>query len=344
MGGLSEGSRSQESQLAPGPARDWAGFPPRRAVCKIRRESHGVSIETALRQARRYTGSVRPTWKNFPYLLQRSVVAAADDNCFGIAKGAAYSALLSFFPVLTSAAAILVQTRAEFVSDTIEGFLAQVVPPGTEDLVMRQFQVRGARPWLVLAVAALVSLWAASSVFKSLMEGFQAAYRVPRSRNFWQNTGVAIALVLLSAMPLVAASALLLFGTQVENAVLGWMKVDPLWNPWAWVWELVSRLARYAVAFATTILVTMLLYYFGPNRQQHFPALFPGAALATLLWMLATNGFGWYVRHMAHYNVMYGSIGASIALLVWMYLVAAIALLGCEFNAEYERLGKAPTE
>ena len=56
---------------------------------------------------------------------------------------------------------------------------------------------------------------------------------------------------------------------------------------------------------------------------------------------LATIGFAWYVRHMAHYNVMYGSIGASIALLVWMYLSAAVALLGCEFNAEYERLAKA---
>ena len=285
-----------------------------------------------------------PTWKTFPYLLQRSVVAAADDNCFSIAKGAAYSALLSFFPVLTSAAAILLQTRAQFVHDTIESFLAQVVPPGTEDLVMRQFQARGTRPWLVLAVAALVSLWAASSVFKSLIEGFQAAYRVPRSRNFWQNTAVATSLVLVSAVPLVAASALLLFGTQVENAVLGWIKVDPLWNPWAWAWELLSRLARYAVAFGTTILVTMLLYYFGPKRRQRFTALFPGAALAAVLWMLATNGFGWYVRHVAHYNVVYGSIGASIALLIWMSRVAAVALLGWEFNAEYERLGRGPVE
>jgi membrane protein len=268
-------------------------------------------------------------------------MAAADDNCFGIAKGAAYSALLSFFPVLTSATAILIQTRADFVSQTIESFLSQVVPPGTEEVVMRQFQDRGARPSLVLALAGLVSLWAASSVIKSLIEGFQAAYRVPRNRNFWQNTGVAMSLVLMSGVPLVAVSALLLFGNQVENAVLDWLKVDPLWNPLAWVWEFLSRLARYALTFATMILVTMLLYYFGPNRKQRFAALFPGAVLATILWMLATLGFGWYVRHMAHYNVMYGSIGASIALLVWMYLSAAVALLGCEFNAEYERLAKA---
>ena len=65
--------------------------------------------------------------------------------------------------------------------------------------------------------------------------------------------------------------------------------------------------------------------------------MWPGAVLATLLWLLATSGFGWYVRHVANYNVVYGSIGAGIALLVWMYLMAAIALIGCEFNAEYER-------
>jgi membrane protein len=283
---------------------------------------------------------VRLTWRTFPYLLRRSLIAAFRDNCFNIAKGAAYSALLSFFPVLTSVATILVQTRAEFVSNTMEGFLSQVVPPGTQDLVLRQFQVRGARPFLVLVVAALVSLWAASSVIKSLMEGFQAAYRVPQSRGFLRHTGVAVSLVLISTLPLVAASVLLLFGSQVEGAVLHWMKVDPLWNPLAWVWELVSRLARYALAFGTTILVTMLLYYFGPYRKQRFTRLFPGAALATVLWMLATTGFGWYVRHMAHYNVLYGSVGASIALLVWMYLVAAIALVGCEFNAECERLEK----
>ena len=283
---------------------------------------------------------MRVSLKTFPYLLRRSVLSAFDDNCFNIAKGAAYSALLSFFPVLTSAATLLVQTRAEFVSNAIERFLSEVVPPGTEDLVLRQFQVRGARPALVLVVAGLVSLWAASSVIKSLMEGFQAAYRVPRDRDFWSKTGVAIFLVLLSAVPLVAASGLLLFGTQVEGAVLGWLKVDPLWNPLADVWEIASRVARYTVSFGTTILVTMLLYYFGPNRKQRFLALFPGAAVATILWMLATTGFGWYVRHLAHYNVMYGSIGTSIALLVWMYLVAAIALVGCEFNAEAERLEK----
>ena len=84
-------------------------------------------------------------------------------------------------------------------------------------------------------------------------------------------------------------------------------------------------------------MVTSLLYYFGPYRRQRWHFVWPGAVLATILWLLATSGFGWYVTHIAHYNVLYGSVGAALALLVWMYVMAVIALIGCEFNAEYER-------
>ena len=283
----------------------------------------------------------RPPWKLVPYLLRRSLLAAFDDGCFAIAKGAAYSALLSFFPVLTTAAAVLVQTRAQFVSNTLQGFLSEAVPPGTRELVVRQFQVKGARPLGLLAFAVLVALWAASGVIKSLMDGFQAAYRVPRSRGFLRQTGLSIALVLASAVPLLAASLLVVFGGQVERTVLNWMKVDPLLNPFAWVWEWLSLLTRYLVALGTTTLVTGALYYFGPYRKQQWNAVWPGAIVATALWLLATVAFGWYVRNLAHYNVMYGSVGTSIALLVWMYLIAAIALIGCEFNAEWERAKRA---
>ena len=284
---------------------------------------------------------VRLTPRTFVYLLRRSIVAAADDGCFGFAKGAAYSALLSFFPVLTSAAAILVQTRAEFVADNLEQFLSEIVPPGTEELVVQQFRVTGERPLALLIVAAVISLWAASSVIKSLIDGFQAAYRVPRNRSFFHQSGVAITLVLASAIPLIGASALILFGGGVEKQVLGWMRVDPVWTPLAWLWQALSRVLRYGLAFAATVLVTANLYYFGPYRPQHWRYMWPGSVVATVLWMAATSGFGWYVRNMAHYNLMYGSIGAGIALLVWMYLLAAIALIGCEFNAEYERMLRA---
>jgi membrane protein len=280
---------------------------------------------------------VRLTPRTILWLLRRSVIAAFDDGCLGIAKGAAYSALLSFFPVLASAATILVQSHAEFVSRTLEKGLSEIVPPGSEELVIQQFRVTGARPISILIVAGLVSLWAASGVIKSLIDGFQAAYRVPRNRGIVRQSAVAMGLVLVAAAPLLGASLLIVFGGQVERVVLEWMRVDPILNPFAWVWQWVSLLARYCLAFLATVVITSSLYYFGPYRQQRWRYVWPGAIVATVLWLIATTGFAWYARNIANYNVMYGSIGAVIALLVWMYVMAFIALVGCEFNAEYER-------
>jgi membrane protein len=281
------------------------------------------------------------TPRKFAWVLRRSLLSSFDDGCFSAAKGAAYSALLSFFPVIASAATILVQTRAEFVSQTLEDALSQIVPPGTEDLVVQQFRVAGARPLALLIVAGLISVWAASGVIKSLIEGFHAAYRVPRNRGFLHQSTLAMTLVLASAVPLVCASLLIIFGGQVERVVLDWIHGEPWFTPLSSLWQWISRLARYALAFGTTVFVAASLYYFGPYRKQRWRYVWPGAILATVLWLLATSGFGWYVRNIAHYNVMYGSVGAGIALLVWMYLMALIALFGCEFNAEYERSVRA---
>ena len=270
-------------------------------------------------------------------LLRRTAVAAYQDNCFGIAKGAAYSSLLAFFPVLASLAAILVRVRAEAVSRVLSRFLFQVIPPGTEELVQYQFTVKGQRPVWLIVVAALVSVWAASGAMMSLMEGFQAAYRLPSGRPFVKQRSMAVLLVFIAALPAVGASALILFGVWTERAVLGWLGLAPEGDEIRTGVILISRLLRYAVAFGTTVLVTGLMYYYGPNRRLTFRRVWPGAFLATALWLLTTSVFAWYVRNIANYNVVYGSIGTVIALLVWMYLMAVIALFGCEYNAESER-------
>ena len=276
---------------------------------------------------------MRLTPRNFLWLLRRSLIAAFDDGALAIAKGAAYSALLSFFPVLAAAATILIETRADFVARSLQNVLEEIVPPGSEDLVMQQFTL-GSHPHQLLVVAIALSIWAASGVIKSLIEGFQAAYRVPRNRSFVRSNLVAFALVLLSLVPLLAASVLILFGSQAETLILPRIKIDPFLSA---TWAFVSRAARYLLAFCTMIAVTSSLYYFGPNRRQRWRDVWPGAAVATVLWFLATMGFAWYARRVAHYSVMYGSIGAGIALMVWMYVMAVVALIGCEFNAELER-------
>jgi membrane protein len=203
---------------------------------------------------------------------------------------------------------------------------------------MMQFRLRGPKPVGLLIAANVLAIWAASSIIKSLIDGFHMAYRVPKGRDFFHNTAVAMGLVLAGVLPFAAASALLIFGQQLESVVLNWFKVDPLLNPLAAVWEALYRFARFVVAIAAMIWLSTIVYYYAPYRKQKFRMVIPGAVLATILWVGATLGFSWYVRNVSNYNVLYGSIGTGIALLVWMYLLSAIAMLGCEFNAEYERM------
>lgn len=264
-------------------------------------------------------------------------MAAYQDNALGYSKGAAYSALLSFFPVLTTIAAILVQANAASVSRSISGFLFEVVPPGTEDLVLRNFFVAGAKPVSLLVGATALSVWAASGVMMSLMEGFHAAYRVRDTRGFLSKRATAILLVFAAILPSVGASALMLFGRSVERSVLRWTGVVSISGELhGWI-ALAGMAGRYAVAFGTVVLVTVLLYSLGVQIRRPVRQVWPGAVVATILWLGATLVFGWYVRNIANYNVMYGSVGAVVALLVWMYVLAVIALIGCEYNAEGER-------
>src|ERR1700733_2057684 len=270
-------------------------------------------------------------------LFHQASIAAYEDNCFGIAKGAAYSSLLAFFPVLASLAAILATVNANAVAPVFFRLLFQIIPPGTEDLVRSQFTARNQRSgWLILS-ATLLSTWAASGTMMTLMEGFQAAYRLPSGRPFLKQRGVAILLVFIGAVPAVGSSVLIVFGARIEQWMLATLGLAPTEDLRVSV-VLAFGLLRYVVALGATVLVTGLLYYVGPNQPMKFRSVWPGAILATVLWLLATTVFALYVRHIANYSVLYGSIGAVIALLVWMYLLAVITLFGCEYNAVRERL------
>ena len=257
-------------------------------------------------------------------LLRRAFWSAHEDGCFGIAKAAAYSALVSFFPLLTTIAALLVQANAQSISRQLSEFLFEVVPPGSEDIVMHVFTTRGARPDWLFVVAAIASLWGASGFMLSLMEGFQAAYRSKLERGFWRQRGIAIALVFAAALPAVGASALLLFAGRIEKS----LHLDSFG---------LARFITIFVAVGAMVIVTSLLYRFGPQRPGDFRRVWPGAMIAAALWLITTGVFAWYVRTIGSYNVLYGSISAVIALLVWLYLLSAIALIGCQFNAEAER-------
>lgn len=269
--------------------------------------------------------------------LGAALTATFEDGCLGIAKGAAYSSLLAFFPILTTVATVLVQANADAVARTIARLLNDVVPPGAEDIVRALFNVRGQKPTALVVTAVLLAVWAGSGVMMSLLEGFRAVYRLPGGRSFLHERVVAMTLVLVAAFPALGASALIVIGNRARRNMIAWLGLARDGGDLrGWV-ELGGQALSFAIAVATIVFITALVYYFGPNRKQSFWGVFPGAMLATLLWLAATLAVGWYIRYVSNYNLLYGGVGAGLALLVWSYALAVIMLFGCEFNAIRER-------
>jgi membrane protein len=277
-------------------------------------------------------GSVTRFWS----LLRAASIATYEDGCLGIAKGAAYSSLLAFFPILTTLATLLVQANADAVARTIARLLFDVIPPGTEDIVRALFMVKGQQPTTLVVTAVLLALWAGSGVIMSLLEGFRAVYRIPSGRSFLHERVVAMTLVFVAAFPALAASALIVIGNRARSALIAWLGLTRGNELQGWV-QLAGQILSFGIAVGAIVVITALVYYFGPNRKQTFRGVFPGAILATLLWLASTLAVGWYVRDITKYNLLYGGVGAGLALLVWSYSLAVIMLFGCEFNAVRER-------
>jgi membrane protein len=273
----------------------------------------------------------------FFWLFRQALEITYEENCLSVAKGAAYSGLLAIFPTITALAAVLVQVKAQPVLDVISRFLEKILPPGTEEMVLTRFAVQGQRPTALLVLAVLLALYAASGFMISLIEGFNNVYRVHAGRNWLKNRGVAAVLVFCAALPAIGASALILFGTRTEESLLRWLQGVPAGQPltagvlWA------AQTIRVLVAFGSVVLVTGLLYFIGPVHDQRWRDVWPGAWVASSLWWGLTYCFGWYVRNIAGYNVMYGGLGAVIALLGWIYLIALTACVGCAFNVARRR-------
>jgi membrane protein len=160
------------------------------------------------------------------------------------------------------------------------------------------------------------------------MEGFRRAYNLPNQDwGFGERRLRAMLLVPIALVPLSVATLLVVFGHQIEL----WMVANAGGEIRAFVlffW----RLARWSIAVLSSITVLSALYHFGTRRKEHWLWVAPGAVAGTFLWFPSTLAFGWYVTRVANYSMFYGSFGAGIAALVWLYIVSFSVLLGAELN------------
>ena len=263
--------------------------------------------------------------------LRRALGKAFGHNAFTIAKAAAYSELLSLFPALLVVASLLAAwPTSDAVRGDVRALLGDLLPQDTMALAQGYFSPHSARSHRVVAVACLVALAASMGVMLSLMEGFRRAYRLPRGMfGFWKERLVALLLIPSTLIPMLFATGFVVFGHQIEQ----WMifNADHVLRPLVIV---LWRIARWLIAIATSVVVLEVIFHFGTAARPPWHRTLPGSVLATFTWFGSTMAYGWYVTRFADYSRVYGSLGAGIVTMVWLYFVSIAILVGAEFNAQ----------
>ena len=206
-----------------------------------------------------------------------------------------------------------------------------------------------------LLASAVVSISGAAGIMATLMEGFRRAHDLPANAvSFWRKRARSLALVPLSLVPMSLASGLVVFGYLISQ----WLVAHAPHSAERPVY-LVASLLRWGIALSGSVGILAVIYHLGTDLTKHmrdhiepfrkfhmdwsWRSSLPGAALATLMWFASTLLFGLYVTRFANYSRVYGPLGAGVALLFWLYLIAISVLFGAEYNAQLNAVRNTPS-
>jgi membrane protein len=249
------------------------------------------------------------------------------------------AAALTYYTVLSLLPALLVMVSLLGIvglsSDTVHSLLdslGELGAPWAAQAVsdMLDTVLQSSSSGAVLTVGVVIALWAASGYVGSFMASSDKIYEIVERRPFWKSMPlrVGLALLLLVLLSLTAAVVGLVgpFGSWVADTT--GIGTGPL-HLWTWV--------KWPLLVALGLLLFTLLYQFTPSRRQPAPWwLVPGAAVGVALWFAASALFSLYLSNFAHYNRVYGTLGAAVAFLIWAWLLNLSLLVGAEVNREIE--------
>lgn len=293
-----------------------------RRVCDFgfdRLSSKGDQSEPGLKLQMR----TRPTFKNF---LTKIWSESVEDDVFGSAAELSYYFLLALFPLLiflTSIIGFLPGTHSGLVSD-----LDRIVPPDAMKLVRETLaDVVSHRSGGLLSFSLILSLWSASSGVASLMNGLNRAYDIVETRSFWKRRLVAVGLTIAAVVLVASGSALILIGNRLGHLIQRSFEVSARF-------AFVSTLLGYVVGLVLLLSGIAALYFFGPNIKKKKQPIRPGALFATSGIIIGSLVFSLYLRFAPSVSATYGSLGAVVTLMLWLYLIGLVLLIGGEINAE----------
>ena len=268
-------------------------------------------------------------------LLARTLRASTSDRVSLAAAGCAFYATLALFPAISMLISVcglvLDPVTAEQQLNTLSGLLPSPAFALIEDRVHQLVEQSGGTLSIHLLVGFLLAFWSSAAGSKSVLSAVNVAYDVTEQRPFLRFQAIGLAMTLVAVLcAFLAIVVLLLLAPAID--FLG--------------------LSRHGGGLIHTAGLTMLigfffvaislLYRFGPSRPPPLRLrIRPGAALATVLWLIASELLSFYVSRMNSFGATYGSLGAAVGVMLWFYVSAYAVLLGAELNARLEEVGDA---
>ncbi|MGI5864791.1 MAG: YihY/virulence factor BrkB family protein [Myxococcales bacterium] len=267
------------------------------------------------------------SFKQFAKDFRREV---KDDNVPNGAAALAYYLMLALFPALIFLLSLLPFLPIANLDQAVMDLLRQALPGEAASLLDDTVrEVVGQRSGGLLSFGIIGTLWAASSGVYAVMQQLNITYDVKEGRGFFKARGIALGLTIGFGLLVAAAFSLIVLGGLLQ----GWLA-----STFGWGAPLLVAFAalRWIIIFALLLLAFAVVYYFGPDVEQSFRFITPGSLIGVVLLALAALGFRFYVSNFGNYSATYGSLGAVIVLLLWLYIVGLVLLLGSEVNALVE--------
>ena len=295
-------------------------------------ETYDVELRRAqeLGRGRQAVHPLQIPWRGWYDIVWRTYREMQSDRLLSIAGGVSFFVLLAIFPAIT---ALVSAYGLLFSPGTITNNLAllnDVVPDNVLSIVHEQTSRiasnSGSALSIGIVVGILVSLWSAMSGVKAMIDALNVIYEQKEGRSFIKLNLVALAFTLAGfAAFLLAIASIVVLPLILSPIGLGNLT------------ETLTRVARWPVLLIVLLIGLAVLYRYGPDRRvARWQWVTAGSVFAAMTWIIASFLFSWYLASFANYNATYGSLGAAVGVMIWLWISTTVMLLGAELNAEIE--------
>jgi membrane protein len=269
-------------------------------------------------------------WAGWKDILWRTYARVGDDRLLAVAAGVVFYGLLALFPAITAFVSLYgLFAKGSTIAEHLS-LASGVLPAGAMEIIQEQVTRITAKGDAKLSIAFAASLglalWSANAGMKAVIDALNVTYAEKEKRGFIKLNLISLAMTVGAILGLLVA----LGAIVVLPLVLSYMGLG------GWT-ETLLRFLRWPLLLGLVIFGLAVLYRFGPSRESpRWEWLTAGSVFAAIAWLVGSALLSWYLANFANYDATYGSLGAAIGMMIWMWMSSIVILLGAELNSEVE--------